>query len=81
MGLERLAAVLQKADSNYDTDLFAYLINRIEKVGAVSYGRDMTSDSDTAIRVLADHGFDDAARSCAVVALRVAKRLKDARWV
>jgi len=55
MGLERLAAVLQKADSNYDTDLFAYLINRIEKVGAVSYGRDMASDSDTAIRVLADH--------------------------
>jgi hypothetical protein len=30
---------------------------------------------------LADHGFDDLARSCSVVALRAAERLEGITWV
>lgn len=32
MGMERLVAVLQGKSSNYETDLFRPIINRIEKV-------------------------------------------------
>src|SRR5262249_61263915 len=37
----------------------------------------------TAVTVndLGDHGFGDTARSCAVVALRVAKKLQGVQWV
>ncbi|HXI11243.1 MAG TPA: alanine--tRNA ligase [Thermoanaerobaculia bacterium] len=55
MGLERLAGVLQGADSNYDSDLFAGLISEISRIGGTSYTKDMAGASDTAIRVLADH--------------------------
>jgi len=54
-GLERLAGVLQGADSNYDSDLFSGLISEISRIGGTSYTKDMTGESDTAIRVLADH--------------------------
>ena len=53
MGLERLAAVLQGQYSNYDTDLFQGLIQRAARLADVRYGAD--SESDTALRVLADH--------------------------
>lgn len=32
MGLERLVAILQNANSNYDTDLFSPIFNHIQKV-------------------------------------------------
>ena len=54
-GLERFASVLQKADTNYDTDLFAPIKARIESLGGRKYEGDMTGELDTAIRVLCDH--------------------------
>ena len=55
MGLERISLVLQKAGTNYDTDLFAPILRRIEEVSGHRYGGSMENDLDTAVRVLADH--------------------------
>ena len=55
MGLERIALVMQKAGTNYDTDLFTPIIRRIEEVSGYRYGGAMESEHDTAVRVLADH--------------------------
>lgn len=54
MGLERIAAVLQQVNSNYDIDLFQTLIAETAKVTGAS---DLSSKS---LRVIADH-----IRSCA----------------
>ncbi len=53
MGLERLAAVLQKKKSNYDTDLFSPLIHAIAKNTGKNYGDN--PEHDVSMRVLADH--------------------------
>ena len=53
MGFERLARVIQKKESNYDTDIFKPIIVEIEKMSGISYGFD--EKSDIAIRVIADH--------------------------
>ncbi len=54
MGLERIAAVLQHVNSNYDIDLFRTLIEAVAKVtGATDLGN-------RSLRVIADH-----IRSCA----------------
>jgi alanyl-tRNA synthetase len=53
MGLERLAAVVQGVTSNYDTDLFADIIHRIEEIAEKSYGEDPKQD--ISFRVIADH--------------------------
>ena len=53
MGFERLARVIQKKESNYDTDIFKPIIGEIEKISGISYGFD--DKSDIAIRVIADH--------------------------
>ncbi len=53
MGLERLTAVLQGKLSNYDTDLFAPIIERVEKMSGVEYGRD--PEQDLSIRAISDH--------------------------
>ena len=53
MGFERLARVIQKKESNYDTDIFKPIIVEIEKISGISYGSD--EKSDIAIRVIADH--------------------------
>ena len=55
MGLERLALVLQKAQTNYDTDGFTLIIREIERISGYTYRGDMEDDLDTAVRVLADH--------------------------
>ena len=54
-GLERLASVLQKVDSNYDTDVFAPIKRTIEKISGHGYGQRFDDEQDTAIRVLCDH--------------------------
>jgi len=51
-GLERLAAVLQDADSNFHTDLFLPLIRRVEDVVDRPYDR---GERGASHRVLADH--------------------------
>ena len=53
MGLERLAAILQKVKSNYDTDLFKYLIEYSSNSLGIQYGE--KNDIDISFRVLADH--------------------------
>ncbi|UAO53905.1 alanine--tRNA ligase [Escherichia coli] len=54
MGLERIAAVLQHINSNYDIDLFRTLIQAVAKVTGA------TDLSNKSLRVIADH-----IRSCA----------------
>ena len=54
MGLERLTRVLQKKQSNYDTDIFSGTIEAVEKITGVKYeGTDERKD--IAFRVIADH--------------------------
>ncbi|MFW5896474.1 MAG: alanine--tRNA ligase [Bacillota bacterium] len=54
LGLERVASVLQGVDSNYDTDLFVPLIERVEEMSGRHYGGG-DSREDFAFRVVADH--------------------------
>ncbi len=54
MGFERLVSVLQNKFSNYDTDVFAPILNEISKITGLSYTAG-NSTSDIAFRVLADH--------------------------
>lgn len=53
MGLERVAAVLQGKNSNYDTDLFLPLIEEVCDFGGIEYPAG--GDTDVAVRVIADH--------------------------
>ena len=56
MGLERLAMVLQGKTSNYDSDIFKDLIEKIEKLSGKSYDSNMSSEKEKiAIRVIVDH--------------------------
>ena len=52
-GLERLAMVLQKAETNYDTDVFQTIIQRIETLSKKKYQK--TDSSSASFRVIADH--------------------------
>ncbi len=54
MGLERLSAVVQQKDSNFETDLFMPLIRSIQGYSRVPYGAGEGS-LDHAYRVIADH--------------------------
>lgn len=53
MGLERVTAICQGKRSNFDTDLFQGLIQAMAKKAGVAYHQG--EDSDTALRVIADH--------------------------
>lgn len=53
MGFERLCMALQGKKSNYDTDVFTPLINKISELSGVKYGVDPKID--IAMRVAADH--------------------------
>ena len=53
MGLERLAAVTQGVASNYDSDLFRPILERIGKGTGQVYGASLTADR--SMRVIADH--------------------------
>jgi len=53
MGLERITAVMQGMKSNYDTDLFAPLIDFISRLAGIRYGT--SEDMDVSVRVVADH--------------------------
>jgi alanyl-tRNA synthetase len=52
-GLERVAAVLQGVESNYDTDLFMPILQATATLAAGAYGRD--AEADISYRVIADH--------------------------
>jgi alanyl-tRNA synthetase len=55
MGFERVAAVLQGKSSNYDSDVFAPLFERITALTGVAYTASLDSPTDIAMRVIADH--------------------------
>ncbi|HKD19502.1 MAG TPA: alanine--tRNA ligase, partial [Thermoanaerobaculia bacterium] len=53
-GLERLAAILQGVNNNFDTDLFAPVLARIEELARQDYRGGMAPE-DAPFRVIADH--------------------------
>ncbi len=53
MGFERLCMILQGKKSNYDTDVFQPMIQRISAMSGKRYGED--ENTDVAMRVIADH--------------------------
>lgn len=53
MGFERLCMVIQGKKSNYDTDVFQPLLQKIAGMASVAYGTDPKKD--IAMRVIADH--------------------------
>ena len=53
MGFERLCMALQGKTSNYDTDVFTPLIDKIAELSGYEYGKDKRVD--IAMRVIADH--------------------------
>ncbi|MBN2365455.1 MAG: alanine--tRNA ligase [Calditrichaeota bacterium] len=54
MGFERIVAILQGVNSNYNTDLFLPIINKVEEISSFRYNE--TDESRRiAFRVLADH--------------------------
>ena len=55
MGLERITAVMQNRDSNYDTDLFMPLLDEVGRLSGHQYGRTADNPEDISMRVVADH--------------------------
>jgi alanyl-tRNA synthetase len=53
MGLERISAVLQGKLNNFDTDIFVPIIASITGHTGIGYGK--SHETDTSIRVIADH--------------------------
>lgn len=54
-GFERICAVLQGKSSNYDTDVFMPIINKIAETVGKEYTGKLDSPTDIAMRVIADH--------------------------
>jgi alanyl-tRNA synthetase len=52
-GLERIAAILQRVPSNFDTDLLRPIISMVEELTGKRYGSD--APIDVSMRVVADH--------------------------
>jgi len=52
MGFERVCAVMQKKNSNYDTDVFMPLINAVSKLSGIKYEDE---ENKIPMRVIADH--------------------------
>lgn len=55
MGFERICAVIQNKNSNYDTDVFMPLINKIVELSGVEYDGGLEDKNSIAMRVIADH--------------------------
>ena len=53
MGFERLVRTIQGKQSNYDTDVFQPMLNKIGQLTGAQYGND--ENTDIAMRVIADH--------------------------
>lgn len=54
-GLERVTAVLQNKNSNYDTDLFLPIIEKTADLSGCEYTGKFDNKTDNAFRVIADH--------------------------
>jgi alanyl-tRNA synthetase len=55
MGFERICAVIQGKESNYDTDIFMPIIQEIENLSGKKYSRSLNDADGIAMRVIADH--------------------------
>jgi alanyl-tRNA synthetase len=55
MGFERVTAVLQGKESNYDTDVFRPIMDAIGRLTGKKYGGKLEDPVDVAFRVIADH--------------------------
>ncbi|WP_394265231.1 alanine--tRNA ligase [Bergeyella zoohelcum] len=55
MGFERLCMALQGKSSNYDTDVFTPLIEKVEEISGKKYEGKLEDEKDIAIRVIVDH--------------------------
>ena len=53
LGLERIASVLQKADTDFETDLFLPIIKFVAQNAGIKYGENQKND--LALKVIADH--------------------------
>ncbi|MBI1363085.1 MAG: alanine--tRNA ligase [Proteobacteria bacterium] len=53
MGLERVMAVCQGVNSNYDTDIFQAIIKKAAELTGKPYGKD--EETNVSLRVIADH--------------------------
>jgi alanyl-tRNA synthetase len=54
MGLERMAILLQDADSMYETDLFAPVLHEVQEASGARYGKEERVDR--SLRIVAEHG-------------------------
>lgn len=54
-GLERIAAVLQNKKSNYDTDLFLPITEKLTEMTGKKFTSQLNNKTDNAFRVIADH--------------------------
>ncbi len=55
MGFERICAVIQGKNSNYDSDVFTPLLKKIEEFSAKKYSTELDNPTGIAMRVIADH--------------------------
>lgn len=55
MGFERIVSVIQNKNSNYDTDIFMPIINKIEEISGKKYKTELNHPDGIAMRVIADH--------------------------
>ncbi|MCE2502795.1 MAG: alanine--tRNA ligase [Chlorobi bacterium] len=55
MGFERVCAVMQGVQSNYDTDVFTPLLRAIGEIAGSEYTGSIDEKKDIAMRVIADH--------------------------
>lgn len=53
MGLERMASVMQDTPTNFETDLFMPIIDKIAQLTSYNYGE--SDKIDTSFKVIADH--------------------------
>ncbi|MFA6074584.1 MAG: alanine--tRNA ligase [Negativicutes bacterium] len=53
-GLERLASIMQHKRSNFETDLVFPIIQYVEKISGMCFGKD--GKNDISMKVIADHG-------------------------
>lgn len=53
MGLERMLCILNGYKSVYETDLFAFVIKKLEELSGKEYGKD--DEATVAMRIIADH--------------------------
>jgi alanyl-tRNA synthetase len=55
MGFERVCSVIQGKNSNYETDVFMPLINKLSELSGKTYLNDLDDPDSIAMRVIADH--------------------------